>query len=315
MAQPFRFTINDDYHGSRLDRYLTRALSWPHSLAQKAIRKGWVRVDGKRAKASQKLSRGQELRLTRSIQAEGQDSRTEVPDWAVKRAGQSIIFQDELLLVSNKPRGFVIHKGSGHPWAWLDALQQATGESWLAPVGRLDRDTSGLTVFAKTRAWARAADQALRDKALRRRYQALAYGQVPEGWVTIELATKSGEDGQQKTRAGESADSKAARSHFKITRAFSRCCLLEVDIDTGRTHQIRAHLAALGHPILGDPRYAHAGSRKLSEDYGIGGLLLHAGELDMDFEPRRHFQAPRPAAFERALTKAQARKRGSARDD
>jgi 23S rRNA pseudouridine1911/1915/1917 synthase len=207
--------------------------------------------------------------------------------------------------VVNKPAGLVVHPGSGN-WSgtMLNALlHHAPGLAHLARAGivhRLDKDTSGLLVVAKNEPAQHALVKALAARDVKRTYLALARGKVVRG-ATVEAPI--GRDPSHRTRMAIVAGGKPAVTHYRVRKAFPAHTLLECDLETGRTHQIRVHLASVGHPIEGDPVYA--GRAKSI----FGRQALHAWKLAFAHPAsgkRVAFEAPLPADF-RALLKAVAR--------
>ncbi|MDF1665634.1 MAG: RluA family pseudouridine synthase [Planctomycetota bacterium] len=309
--RPFRFTIDQDFAGSRLDRFLIQSLGFSSSLAQKSARKGWVRINGKRAKTGDRLTLGDEVRLTKPGLGQEKEAKkpgpktkkTSFPKLDLEQVRGAIVFQDENILVAVKASGRVIHKGSGHPFGLVDLLAQITGSDFLAPIGRLDRDASGLLVFARNRATARTLDQALRDKSVQRVYTVLAFGQLQSQVIRAKLQTKVSQGGKERTKA--SVDGAVAVSHVKRAKDWPKNApgtLSNVTIETGRTHQIRAHLASVGCPILGDPRYRSLESGDLDRKVQTPHLLLHAGELSfpsLESDTTHKFLAPPPTSFDK----------------
>lgn len=252
----------------------------------KALRKGWVRVDGKRAKADVRLASGQVVRITNyAMPIPAIDAPLvlagprSVPPAEVVRARESVRLADAALVVSSKPAGAVVHAGSGHDWGWIDAVAHALGDTTPpVPIGRLDRDTSGLLVLGRTRPATRRLFDALREDTLARTYTALVLGRPApsEGVIDLPLE-KSGEPGDEQVRPTQGGQ--VARTRFRTLSTHGPATLLSVELDTGRTHQIRAHLAAIGHPLLGDPRYGTDASHALARRLGLERLFLHAGTL------------------------------------
>ena len=311
------FPVGDDYAGGRLETFLRRKLGLPRTLALKALRKGWVRLSGHRAKADARLERESVVTITNpALELPGLAPR-EVPKVEprlVDAARRSIRFRDDDVVVSAKPHGAVVHAGSGHAAGWVEALHAALGTEECVPIGRLDRDTSGLLLCTLRRAATRRYFEELKAGRVTRTYTALAQGRVREerGVIDAPLEKLPGEGGREQVEASETG--KAAVTRFVVKERFSVATLLEVTIETGRTHQIRAHLAHIGHPVLGDPRQGGAG--ELARRIGLERLFLHAGVLEFahggagetptppvqEFEPRR-FEETLPEDLARALVR------------
>ncbi len=225
----------------------------------------------------------------------------------------SIVYQDEHLLVVEKGAGLVVHPARGHR---EDTLAQILGRVGLNPSGgeqeragivhRLDRDTSGLMVVARSEQAHASLQRALAARQIEREYLALVEGRPPARTGTIDAPI--GRDPRVRTRmAVEGAGAREARTHFVLQRALPRSSLLAVRLDTGRTHQIRVHLRAIGHPVAGDPEYGTPGL------YGLTRQFLHATRLafphPLSGEPLE-LHSPLPedlqAALERAATAGEA---------
>lgn len=291
---------------------MQKCLGYPRTTTLKAIRKGWVRVNGKRAKGGQRLELGQVVRITNYglLPAPGLDVSEPLPDsrgvpiQLRHLAEASLRHQDEHLVVSSKPAGVVIHRGSGHDAGWIDAVGLALGTK-VTPIGRLDRDTSGLLALSRSRLGARRLFAALKEGRLYRTYQALVQGQPTQQKGRIDLAlAKSGEEGEERMQVDPSGAPAATR--YKVLAGSRRASLLEVEIETGRTHQIRVHLAAIGHPVLGDPRYGTGASHGLSMDLNLDRLFLHAAKLVLphpESEKTMTFEDPLPLELERIMTR------------
>jgi 23S rRNA pseudouridine1911/1915/1917 synthase len=222
-----------------------------------------------------------------------------------------VAYEDEHLLVVDKPAGVVVHPARGH---WTGTLAQALGgrgvggeEPWRAGiVHRLDRDTSGLLVVAKSDDVHRALKAALSARAIRREYLALVEGHPPARTGTIDAPIGR----HRRDRVLMSIDTDApreARTHFEIERLLPRAALLRVALETGRTHQIRVHLAAISHPVLGDRQYG------VADRYGLTRQFLHAARLAFE-HPMTHAPvdlcSPLPADLAAALARAAANKSG-----
>jgi 23S rRNA pseudouridine1911/1915/1917 synthase len=256
--------------GARLDTVLAQPLG-SRSQAARLIAAELVLVDGSAARKGQRVRGGERIVVLDAPRAE----RAPDPDATI--APFEIAYEDEHLIVVDKPAGVVVHPARGHRQGTLAqalAGRVAGGEEdWRAGiVHRLDRDTSGLLVVARSDAVHRALKAALAARALRREYLALVEGRPPARSGTIEAPI--GRDRRVRTRMSTDTDvPKPAITHFALERALPRATLLRVRLQTGRTHQIRVHLQAIGHPVCGDPEYGSVGL------YGLRRQFLHAARL------------------------------------
>jgi 23S rRNA pseudouridine1911/1915/1917 synthase len=256
-----------DDEGARLDAFLAAPLG-SRARAQRLIDAGAVLVDGRRALKRHRLSPGELV----SVQEPEAPPAADVPD-----AAFSVPYRDEHLLVVDKPPGVVVHPARGHRQGTLaQALSGvAAGGEDAARAGivhRLDRDTSGLLVVARSEAAHRALRRALQARAITREYLVLVEGRPPARTGTIDAPL--GRDRRVRTRVSTDTDApRSAITHFELERALPRTTLLRVRLETGRTHQIRAHLQAIGHPVVGDPEYGTA------DRLGLERQFLHATRL------------------------------------
>jgi 23S rRNA pseudouridine1911/1915/1917 synthase len=262
--------------GERLDQLLARVGGiGSRSAAQRAIDAGRVTVDGELRPKRHRVAAGERIEVA-------PESAT-VAATAGESAGQvdfSVVWEDEHLLVVDKPAGVVVHPARGHRGATLAqalAGRAAGGGAGGDPdrpgiVHRLDKDTSGLLVIAKSEAVHRALQELIRRRALRREYRALVEGCPPARSGTIDAPI--GRDRRARTRMSTDTDvPRAARTRFELEHAYAGFALLRVTLETGRTHQIRVHLQAIGHPVAGDPEYGTAG------ELGLTRQFLHAARL------------------------------------
>lgn len=256
--------------GMRLDRFLSVPLG-SRAQAQLAIDAGRVTVDGQ-PRPKRHILRGGGERVVVAAAAVPADGE---PDAAA--APYAVAFEDAHLLVVDKPAGVVVHPARGHRTGTL--AQALTGraaggdEPWRAGiVHRLDRDTSGLLVVAKSDAVHRALKELLAARGLQREYLALVQGHPSARTGTIE-APIGRHRRDRLLMSIDTDDPREARTHFEIERRLPSSALVRVVLDTGRTHQIRVHMAAIGHPVCGDPQYGTAG------EYGLRRQFLHAARL------------------------------------
>ena len=293
-------TVGEADAGQRLDALLAEPLG-SRSRAARLIDEGLVRVDGERLPKRHKVVAGQRITV--------EDVEEPVaPDDVGATVAFDVPYEDEHLLIVDKPAGLVVHPARGHQTGTLSqALEgRAAGgrEDWRAGlVHRLDRDTSGLLVVAKSDAVHEQLKAALQRRDIVREYRALVEGRPPAKAGTIEAPI--GRDRRVRTRISTDTDvPREARTHFELLEALPATTLLRVKLDTGRTHQIRVHLQAIGHPVVGDPEYGRAGLLGLQRQF------LHAARLSFEHpvtgEPIA-VESPLPADLAAALERARGR--------
>lgn len=294
-------TVDENSSGIRLDKFLAEMSELSRSHIAKLIDDGSVLVNGLPRKASFKPEIGDTVVL-------------EIPDAVPAEASPEnipldILFEDNSMLVVNKPQGMVVHPAPGNPSGTLvNALLFHCGDS-LSGIGgvarpgilhRIDKDTSGLLLVAKTdKAHLSLAGQ-IKEHSLTRKYNALVHGHFkePEGLVNAPIG-RSPKD--RKKMCINYDNGRDAVTHYRVLREFEKYTLLELRLETGRTHQIRVHMASLGHPVACDPVY---GVKK--EPISAGGQLLHAatvGFIHPESGEYMEFSAPRPDYFENILKK------------
>jgi len=291
----------------RLDRYVADRLGMSRSRVAALILEERVRVDGRPGKKSDALSPGQEVEVDVPPPAPLEARAEDIP--------LDIVYEDEALLVVNKAAGLVVHPAPGHPDgtlvnALLFHVKDLSGiGGTLRPgiVHRLDRNTSGLMVVAKGDDAHVALSNAIRRREVRRIYRAVAWGHLPESPVTMDAPIAR--DPRERKRMAVVEGGRRAVTRFRVRERWRGAELLDVSLKTGRTHQIRVHLAHLGHPVVGDQVYGSGWGR------GIGGplrvwarelnrraqrQLLHASDLVFRHPvtgEEMHFRAPLPADF------------------
>jgi 23S rRNA pseudouridine1911/1915/1917 synthase len=295
-----QLTVSPADAGQRLDALLAEPLG-SRSRAARLIDAGAVTVDGRPRPKRHVVAAGEQVVVDDAAEA------PEVPVDVASTVTFDVPYEDEHLLVVYKPAGLVVHPARGHLTGTLAQALEGTAEGgedgWRAGlVHRLDRDTSGLLIVAKSDAVHAALKDALQRRDITREYAALVEGRPPSRTGTIDAPI--GRDRRVRTRHSTDTDNpRDARTHFAIAEAFDHYTLLDVTLETGRTHQIRVHLQAINHPVAGDPEYGHAGRLGLTRQF------LHAHRLafahPVTGEPIA-IASPLPSDLQAALDRARA---------
>jgi len=266
--------------GQRLDNFLARFLSdVPRSHIFRVIRKGEVRVNGKRAKPELRLQASDIVRVP-PVRVGAAAPPRRAPPAMVQGLTGAIIYEDPRLLVVDKPAGVAVHGGSGVSFGVIEALRAARPDETLELVHRIDRDTSGILLIARKPAALRTLHALLREGQVEKRYLALVKGKWELGKKRIDapLRTDIRVGGERTVKAHVSG--KEAVSVFKPVQFFGkRASLVEVSLETGRTHQIRVHAAHAGYPLAGDEKYGEAQFNEKMKTLGLTRMFLHAHQL------------------------------------
>jgi 23S rRNA pseudouridine1911/1915/1917 synthase len=288
--------------GERLDTFLGARVG-SRAQAQRLLEQGHVRVDGRRRPKRHPLAAGETVRVE---EADATAAVAPAGGSDAAPAAYAVAFEDGDLLVVEKPAGVVVHPARGHRQSTLSqalaARGAAGGDPWRAGiVHRLDKDTSGLLVVAKHAESHRRLKAALAARLVTREYLVLVDGRPPARTGTIDAPL--GRDRRVRTRVStDTDDPREARTHFELERALPSATLLRARLETGRTHQIRAHFLAIGHPVCGDPDYGRAGA------FGLERQFLHAARLSFE-QPFTgawiDVRAPLPADLRAALERAE----------
>lgn len=270
--------------GVRLDRWFKRR--WPHLnhiQIQKLVRSGQIRVDGARAKADMRLAAGSQVRVPPLPDAPDPAEKATISARDAAFARSLVIYEDDEVLALNKPSGLAVQGGT-KTTKHIDRLLGAWGEGLERPrlVHRLDRDTSGVLLLGKTPAAAAKLSGAFAKRRAQKTYWAIVSGnpKPSEGVIELHLA-KKGVNDRELVVPADPKDPKAdpaETEYVTISRAAGRAAWMALRPHTGRTHQLRAHMKAIGHPILGDPKYADEKSAELS---GSLKLQLHARRVSL----------------------------------
>jgi 23S rRNA pseudouridine1911/1915/1917 synthase len=298
--------VPDDAGSQRVDRFLADITGMSRSHVQKLISAGHLTSDGVALKANAVIGPGTALRLV-IPEAEPLDLAP-APEIDVR-----VVYEDADLLIVDKPAGLVVHPSPGHAGGTLVnallARSEASDFGGIAGVQRpgivhrLDRDTSGLMMVAKHDAAQHSLMAQLKARRVKKTYLALVHGQVAAAVGRIEAPV--GRDQKHRTRMAVVSEGRTATTGYRVRERFPGWTLLELDLVTGRTHQIRVHLDAIGHPVAGDPVYGTGRSRRGPDvGGGLGRLFLHAWRLELTSPSDGHLiraEAPLPTELERVL--------------
>ena len=293
--------INVDEDNIRLDTYVARKVpELSRTMIQKLIESGDILVNGDKKKLSYKVLSGDIITINIPEAKEVDLKPQEIP--------VEVVYEDNDIIVVNKPKGMVVHPANGNPDGTLvnaimamckDSLSGIGGELRPGIVHRIDKDTSGLLIVAKNdKAHIEMSNQ-IKNHEVKKRYIALVRGIVGEDEATIDMPI--GRSTKDRKKMAVVKNGKEAVTHFKVLKRYDRYTLLEVKIDTGRTHQIRVHMAEIGHPVVGDMVYSNG-----KNDFGVEGQMLHAKSLDFRHPitgKQMHLEAELPKYFKNIIEK------------
>jgi 23S rRNA pseudouridine1911/1915/1917 synthase len=315
MSERLVIEVPSGATGSRVDRYLADASGLSRAAVQRLIADGRVTQAGSRVRARDPVQAGWVLEL-------------EIPDLAPEGPEPEaiplhVVYRDEDVLVVDKPAGLVTHPAPGHERGTLvnallaleavdgGGLGNTAGPWRPGIVHRLDRDTSGLLIVARTDAAMVALQGQLKARRVRKTYLALVAGTVDAQVGRIEKPI--GRDPRDRRRMAVTAEGRQAVTGYRVKERFAQWTLLELDLVTGRTHQLRVHLASIGHPVAGDPVYATGVARRGPD--GLERLFLHAWKLELVSPGSARLvrcEAPLPDELQRVLTALRAGQEGRA---
>lgn len=297
--------VDEINKGKRLDSYISDNMDKiSRSFAQKLIENQKVTINGKTVKASYKVCIGDNVEVD---VPEAQDTKLKAQDIPVE-----VVYEDKDIIVVNKPKGMVVHPANGNPDGTLvnailamckDSLSGIGGEIRPGIVHRLDKDTSGLLIIAKNDEAHVKMSKQIQDRLVTKKYIALVKGVVKDDEATIDMPIARSKVDRKKMAVDK--DGKQAVTHFKVIKRYKRYTLLEIKIDTGRTHQIRVHMAKIGYPVVGDMVYSNG-----KNEFGVEGQMLHAKSLEFSHPitgKKMHLEAPLPEYFTKVLEELDSR--------
>ena len=290
--------IVENNEQKRIDAFISENTEYSRTAVQRLIDEEKITINGKNIKASYKVQYGDKIEIKEDPAKEIELKAQEIP--------LEILYEDNDIIVVNKPKGMVVHPANGNPDGTLvnaimaickDSLSGIGGEIRPGIVHRLDKNTSGAIIIAKNdRAHINLSEQ-LKKHEIKKTYIALVRGVVKENNATINMPI--GRSKKDRKKMDVDRNGKEAITHFKVLKRYNDCTLLEINIDTGRTHQIRVHLSHIGYPIIGDDVYSNGKNR-----WNIEGQCLHAKSLDFKHPisgKKMHIEAEIPDYFKKIL--------------
>ena len=291
--------IDEKYKNVRLDKIIPELdNSITRTMAKKMIEDGIVLVNKKVQKPSYSMSVGDVLEIGKLEIVETKLKAQDIP--------VPIIYEDKDIIVVNKPKGMVVHPANGNPDGTLvnavlamckGSLSGIGGEIRPGIVHRLDKDTSGIMIIAKNDISHVNMSKQIQDRKVEKHYIALVRGIIAENEATIDMPI--GRSTKDRKKMAVTKNGKNAVTHFTVIERYRNCTLLDVKIDTGRTHQIRVHMAEIGHPVIGDEVYSNG-----KNEFGVKGQMLHAKSLDFKHpttEEPMYLEAELPEYFQDVL--------------
>lgn len=293
--------VKENKENKRLDSYIAEEKSeLSRTTIKRLLENAQILVNGTKQKASYKPETGDLIQINMPELCKTELVAQDIP--------VPVIYEDKDIIVVNKPKGMVVHPANGNPDKTLvnailamckDSLSGIGGEIRPGIVHRLDKDTSGLLIVAKNDLAHINMSKQIQDRQVIKKYIALVRGIVPEDEATIDMPiTRSKKD---RKKMAVDKDGKNAVTHFKVLKRYDKYTLLELKIDTGRTHQIRVHMSYIGHPVVGDTTYSNG-----KNEFGIEGQMLHAKYLEFKHPitgETLKLEAPLPQYFENVLKK------------
>lgn len=299
-------TVEAEYQGQRIDNFLFRVLKGvPKSQIYRILRKGEVRVNKGRIKPQYKVQGGDVIRIPPLRM--GEETPKGVSQRAIEALSNSILYEDKRIIIINKPCGMAVHGGSGVSAGVIEIMREWRDDlHYLELVHRLDRETSGCLILAKKRSALRQLHDLLSNGLVQKRYLVIVQGAWQRGEYRLEQALQKNtlRSGERVVRVSD--DGKESISVFKPLSVRSHASLLEVQILTGRTHQIRVHAAHLGHPVAGDEKYGNDEFNRFIKSQGGQRMFLHARSLEFELsEPHAEIavNAPLDRQFDLMLGK------------
>ncbi len=294
------YTITEDKCNIRLDKVISILDDNISRMAVQRMLENNITVNDKKEKASYKVKIGDKIKVIKEIPKESKMEEEDIP--------LNIIYEDEDILIVNKEKGMVVHPGNGNPtgtlanavMAWCkDSLSGIGGEIRPGIVHRIDKDTSGVLIIAKNdKAHINISDQ-IKNHTTKKTYVALVRGRIKENEATIDMPI--GRSKKDRKKMAVDKNGKKAITHIKVIKKYKNYTYIEINIETGRTHQIRVHMSEIGYPIVGDMVYSNG-----KNPFGVEGQMLHAKNIEFIHPTTKDnvsFEAEVPEYFKEVLEK------------
>ena len=296
-----KYIVKSNEQGKRLDTYISsQNEKITRTSAQRLIEQGNILVNGKKQKVAYKIAENDVITVEHEEPKQIELKAQKIPI--------EIIYEDEDIIVVNKPKGMVVHPANGNPDGTLvnaimnickDSLSGIGGEIRPGIVHRLDKDTSGLLIVAKNDMAHVKMSEQIKNHEVKKTYIALVRGVIKENEATIDMPI--GRSRTDRKKMAVAKDGKNAVTHIKVLKRYDKYTLLEINIETGRTHQIRVHLSHIGYPIIGDYIYSNG-----KNEFGVEGQCLHAKSLEFKHpitKKEMKLEAPLPEYFQDIIKK------------
>ena len=300
-----KVVVEENTQKKRIDSYIVdKNINLSRTAIKRLLDEGKILVNGKKQKPSYKPEVGDIITIEIPEPEEVELKPQDIPI--------DVIYEDKDIIVVNKPKGMVVHPANGNPDGTLvnailakckDSLSGIGGEIRPGIVHRLDKDTSGLLIIAKNDQAHINMSKQIQDRKVIKKYIALVKGVIGENTATIDMPIARSTKDRKKMAVDPKG--KEAITHYKVLQRYDKYTLLEIKIDTGRTHQIRVHMAYIGHPVVGDMQYSNG-----KNEFGIEGQMLHSKYLEFDHPitgKRLKLEAPLPEYFEQVLKELEGR--------
>lgn len=290
------FEINQELSGQRLDNFLIKKLKGlPKSLIYKLVRSGQVRVNKKRSKVSYRISDNDLIRIPPYLLQENI-----IADKILLNTNEYIHYENEYFLLIDKPYGISVHSGTNQEVDFLSSLRKAQNNINLSLVHRLDKNTSGCLLVSKNYQVASDLGKELMNNNIKKKYYALLMGVLDK--EIIEIESKIEKDAKYQKMIVNEDDGREAYTKITLLQKYKSFSFVEIEIETGRTHQIRVHTSSIGHPVVGDSKYDISNSKKINKELNVKRLFLHAYYLSFHYDKKYEFILDLPDDLKEVLS-------------